>query len=116
MKKEEYSKRWREANPKKVLVTAQEQCRKGGKHYVKHLKYLTTGIPKKKQNIRRKHANQYRTIKEIIAPKSQIHHEWIPGTAEYIGVALVETKPHRYGIIDVIKILEGKITLFKERK
>ena len=31
--------------------------------------------------------------------------------AEYRGLALVDAKPHRYGIIDVILILDGKITL-----
>ena len=109
-------KKWRENHPDKAKATNQEACCKGGKYYLKHLEYKTTGISGKKARIRTKHANHYRPLKKIIAPESQIHHEWIPGTADFRGVALVESNPHRYGIIDVIQILEGKITLLTEEE
>lgn len=38
------------------------------------------------------------------------------GTAKYTDVALVESNPHQYGYIDVIQILEGKITLLTEKE
>ena len=62
--------------------------------------------------IRSKHSRRWRKFKTLIAPGSELHHEWIPETAEYRGVALVEADQHRRGIIDVIQILEGEITLF----
>lgn len=107
-------RKWREANPDKVVAKNQEIYRKGGKYYEYMLKYLTTGISGKRHSIRAKHGYMYRLFKQIIAPNSAIHHEWIPGTAEYKGVALVEAEAHRHGIIDVIQILEGKITLLTE--
>lgn len=77
------------------------------------IKYGNQG---ERNKIRMKHANQYRPFKQIIAPDSQIHHEWIPETAEFRGVALVEKDQHMHGFIDVIKILEGKITLLSEKE
>lgn len=81
------------------------------KHYREH---QSTGIPGERNSIRNKHRSRYRKYKQIIAPDSQIHHEWIGGTAEYQGMALVEKYQHQYGFIDVIQILEGEITLFSE--
>ena len=110
------SKKYKEEHPEEVKANGQEHCRKGGKRYDKHLEYQRTGISGDKNRIRSKHAHQYRPYKRIIAPDSQIHHEWIPNTAEYTGVALVEADQHQYGIIDVIQILEGKITLLTEEE
>ena len=110
------SNRWRAANPDKVKADRQEVCHKGGKYYEKNLEYQRTGIPGERKRIRMKHGYMYRPYKQIVAPESQIHHEWIPDTADFRGVALVETNPHRYGIIDVIKVLEGGITLFAEKE
>lgn len=107
---------WREANQDKVKANHQESSRKGGKHYEKKLIYQTTGLQGERNKIRATHGRKYRSFKQIIAPGSQIHHEWVPETSEYMGVALVETQPHRYGIIDVIQILEGKITLLSEKE
>lgn len=109
-------KEWCEANPEKVKVHNQERGRKGGKHYLKHLKYKTTGIQGERNHIRNKHWYIYHSFKQIIAPDSQIHHEWVPNTADFRGVALVEKDSHQYGIIDVILILEGEITLFRENE
>ena len=107
---------WQVANHEKVKANSREASRKGGKRYEYMLKYLTTGTPGERARIRTKHGKLWSVFKQIIAPDSQIHHEWIHGTAKYTGVALVESKPHRYGIIDVIKILDGKITLLTEKE
>ena len=105
---------WAAANPDKILAYSQEQCRKGGKFYEKKLEYQHTGLQGERYGIRKKHGRQYRPFKQIIAPNSVLHHEWIPGTARYRGVALVEKDQHMHGFIDVIQILEGKITLLME--
>ena len=72
------------------------------------------GWDKKKDLIRGRHRRYYTPYKQIIAPESQLHHEWIPMTAEYRGVALVEANQHLHGYIDVIQILEGEIMLLTE--
>ena len=108
-------KNWRGTNPKKVKLYRQKYNRKGGNHYIKMLVYQRTGLQRERGKIRRRHAGYYRDIKQA-TPNSQIHHEWIPGTAKYRGVALVETEAHRNGIIKVIKVLEGEITLFAEKE
>jgi hypothetical protein len=110
------SKKYREEHPEEVRVDNQESYRKGGKRYNKTLEYKRTGIPGEKNRIRMKHARLYKPYKAIIAPDSQIHHEWVPETSDYRGVALVEANPHRYGIIDVIQIVDGEITLLTEEE
>ena len=108
-------KKWREDNPDKVKAKNQEGNRKGGKYYEKMLIYKRTGLPGERARIRMKHWKLYHTIKQA-TPNSQIHHEWIPGTAKYRGVALVEKEAHENEIIKVIKVLEGKITIFTEKE
>ena len=112
----QWARDWKAGNPDEVIACSQQQCRKGGKYYEKHLEQQHTGIPGERRKIRCKHGDKYRSFKQIIAPESQIHHEWIPGTAEYTGVALVEKDQHMHGFVDVIKILEGKITLLTEKE
>lgn len=107
---------WRAANPAKVKANHQKHTCKGGKYHERHLEYEHTGLRGERNRIRKRHGKQYRPFKNIIAPESQIHHEWVPGTAEYRGVALVEADQHMHGYIDVIKILDGKITLLTEQK
>jgi hypothetical protein len=109
-------KKYREEHPEEVIANHQEQNRKGGKYYDKKLKDNQTGLQGDRNKIRLKHRNQYRPFKNIIAPESQIHHEWVPTTAEYRGLALVAKDAHQYGIVDVIQILEGKITLLTEEE
>ncbi|MCK4529331.1 hypothetical protein KAW18_18360 [candidate division WOR-3 bacterium] len=109
-------KKWRETHQDKVKVNNQECSRKGGKYYEKGLEYQRTGLQGERHIIRMKHGNKYRPFKQIIAPGSQIHHEWTPETAEYMGVALVEKDQHMHGYVDVIKVLEGKITLLTEKE
>lgn len=108
------NKKYAEEHPEQVIATSQEQNRKGGKYYDKTLEDNRTGLRGDRNKIRLKHRNQYRPFKNIIAPESQIHHEWVPDTSEYRGVALVEAEAHQYGIVDVIEILDGKITLLTE--
>jgi hypothetical protein len=110
------SKKYREENPEKEKAHNHEGSRKGGRRYDKQLKYQHTGLRGDRTAIRRKHAHQYKPYKDIIAPDSQIHHEWVPQTDEYRGVALVEKEQHQYGIVDVIQILDGEITLLTEEE
>ena len=106
---------WREVNPDKVKACNQERGRKGGKFYSALQTYYRSGLPYFRKLIRNKHARLYQDIKQA-TPNSQIHHEWEKGTTKYRGVALVETEAHRHGIIKVIKVLEGEITLFTEKQ
>jgi hypothetical protein len=109
------AKKWRKKHPENQKAVEHEKGRKGGKYYKHMLEYNRTGLQGARRRIRSKHAKQYRPLKEIIAPDSEIHHEWKLDSSEYTGVALVESNPHRYGIIDVIRILDGKITLLTEK-
>ena len=114
----EQNRKWNDEHPKEQKVSHakndHQRNRKGGKYYEKIQSYKRVGVPGKKNRIRTKHGHLYCPFKCIIAPNSQIHHEWIPGTANFRGVALVEAYSHRQGFIDVIQILEGEITLFTE--
>lgn len=110
------NKEYREEHPEEVKAYNNEIGRKCGKHYDKHLKDMQTGLQGARNRIRIKHRTKYKQYKDIIATESQIHHEWIPETAEYRGIALVEKEPHQYGIINVIQILDGKITLLTEEE
>ena len=110
------NKKYAKAHPEVVIAKSQEQGRKGGKHYEAKQEYMRTGIQGEKNKIRGKHGKQYRAYKAIIAQDSQIHHEWVLDTSEYRGVALVEKDAHMHGFIDVIEILEGKITLLTEEQ
>lgn len=122
--KGETDRLWRLNHPEEVKATNQtknqvtnpEINRKGGKYYEKMRKYFSTGIPYERALIRTRHANRYRSYKNIIAPESQIHHEWIPNTSNYRGMALVEKEQHMHGFVDVIQILEGEITLLTEEE
>jgi len=109
-------KKWQEEHQEQVIANHQEGNRKGGRSYAKHLEYTQTGIPGERHKIRTKHGREWKRYKNIIAPESQIHHEWVPKTAKYRGVALVEKDQHMHGIVDVIEILEGKITLLTEEE
>lgn len=106
---------WCEANPEKVRATNQEQNRKGGKRYEDKLKYMRTGLQGERNKVRNKHNVRYRAAKQA-TPNSVLHDEWIYGTAKYRGLALVDKELHQRGIIKVIKVLEGEITLFTEKE
>ena len=117
-KQQQQTRDWRIANPDKVKATNQvsnrEGNRKGGKYYEHTIEHNMSGLPHERKNVRGVHQHRYRNYKRIIAPDSQIHHQWIPNTANYTGVALVEKDQHLHGFIDVIQILEGEITLLTE--
>ena len=109
------TKDWCTLHPDEVKAYSQEQGCKGGKRYGKKLKYQYTGLQGERNKIRYKHWRKYRIIRQA-TPSSQIHHEWIPGTAKYRGVALVDKELHMRGIIKVIKVLEDEITIFTEKE
>lgn len=109
-------RKWRRDKPEEVKVLNHEICRKGGKYYKHYREYQLTGIRHERNLVRQRHATRYQQYKQIIAPESQIHHEWIPETAGFRGVALVEKEQHQHGFIDVIRILEGEITLLTEEE
>ena len=112
------SKQWSAEYPEQVKAHHQEANRKGGKRYEQKRAYMMQGLQHERILVRGKHGYLYKQYKKVIDPEglTQIHHEWLPETANYRGVALVEKEQHRYGVIDVIQILEGEITLFTERK
>ena len=112
----EQSKDWQKAHPIDVQMRSREQHCKGGKYYEKKRLYEMNGIPHARELIRKKHQREWSPCKRIVAPDSQIHHQWVPNTADYTGIALVEKDQHMYGFIDVIQILEGEITLLTEEE
>ena len=107
--------RWKAANQEKVKASHQEQSRKGGKYYDYWREHFMNGLLHERILVRMRHRKQYHGIKEA-TPNTEFHHEWIPGTAKYRGLALVDKEMHRRGIIKVIKLLEGQITLFTEKE
>ena len=102
---------WREKYPERDEKAKNERIHKGGKFYERNLEYQHTGLQQEKHKIRMRHFHKWNLYKGIIAPTSQIHHEWIPGTSNYRGVALVEANKHMHGFIDVIEILDGEILI-----
>jgi hypothetical protein len=109
-----YQREFKIRHPDRAKAHSFQQSRKGGKYYEKSKIYHAIGIPGAKTRIRNNHHYLYAAYKSIIAPDSQIHHEWIPGTADYRGVALVETDQHIHGFVNVIEVLEGEISLLSE--
>ena len=110
------SREWKRTHPEEVKATEHERNRKGGRYYEHNMQHQMNGMPHERALIRMKHGRIYRPYKQIIVPDSQIHHEWIPETADYRGVALVEKDQHIHGFIDIIRILEGEITLLTEEE
>lgn len=111
---------WASNHPEEVIANHikfnPEIGRKGGKYYEQKCKYNLTGLQHERGLVRKKHEYKWSPYKQIIAPCSQCHHQWVPGMAEYTGLALVEKDQHMHGYIDVIQILEGEITLFTEEE
>lgn len=105
---------WYENNPEKVKQRGSEQCRKGGKRYEKMLEYEGIGLRKERSSIRRRDRKRWKRFKDIIASDTEVHHEWIPGTAKYNGIALVDKSEHQHGMINPVLILEGEIKLMEE--
>ncbi|MBE9594622.1 MAG: hypothetical protein IMF19_14215 [Proteobacteria bacterium] len=107
---------WRESNCDKIKAERDGRYRKGGKHYADIVAYFSKGLPRERKKVRSKHQRIWRPYKLIVAPDSQLHHQWQPGSAGYDGVALVEKDQHMHGFVDVLRILEGEITLFTEKE
>jgi hypothetical protein len=131
MKKEEYIKRYgkaayeklrehgqagNKANPEKFAEHKHELSRKGGRYYQKALMRNRMGLRGARRGIPRTHQNKYRPYKKIISQDSQLHHQWIPETSKYTGVALVEADQRMHGFIDVIESSKGNITMFTEKE
>lgn len=108
-------KEWRDANPEVIKFHHAAANRKGGMHYEKRLRENREGLQGDRGRIRRIDGNRFRRYKPFFAKQSQLHHEWIPGTAKYRGIALVEQEQHMRSIIDVFMVLEGEITVFNEQ-
>ena len=107
-------KKYQLTHPERVAENHRASSHKGGKRYAKKQHYKQTGIQGARNKIRTRHAMKWLPFKRIIAPRSQLHHEWLPDSSKYIGVALVEADQHRHGYIEVIKVLEGHITFMRE--
>ena len=110
------NRNWHKANHERVISLNFEQQRKGGRNYEKKQIYNLSGLQGDRHKIRTKHGGMWRQYKRIIAPNSQLHHQWRQESVLFDGVALVERDQHMYGIINVIQILEGEITLFTEEE
>lgn len=108
------NKIWARLHPEAYAVHHRQWQRKGGSHYAQTRIYERTGLRRDRNRIRNRHGKQYRKFKDFFAQDSEMHHQWVSGTARYSGLALVEKDKHQHGYIDVIQILEGKITLFTE--
>lgn len=109
-------KKWEGLNQEKRKAIHQAQGCKMGKHYERHRIYNHTGLQGERNKVRNSHGRRWREYKNIIAPGSQLHHQWLPGKSEYSGLALVEADLHMHGIIDVIQVLDGEITVFTEKE
>lgn len=107
--------KYRDAHQEEIKAYGREQCQKGGKRYNKYLIYKQTGLQGARNIVRNKHSRRWRKYKTIVAPDSQLHHEWVSETSDYRGLAIVEADQHMHGFIDVIEVLEGKITLLSEK-
>lgn len=110
----EKNKEWRAANPEITKFHHNNANRKGGAHYEQRLRQNREGLQGDRGRVRRIDGNHFRKYKKFFAQKSQLHHQWVPGTAEYTGLALVEQDRHMHGYIDVFLILGGEITIFDE--
>jgi hypothetical protein len=108
------TEKWGLSHQKELRAAARERGRNGGKYYEQCRKYKITGLQGVRNKIRGYHNRRWAKYKKFVAHGSQLHHQWAPGSPRYKGVALVEADQHRHGIIDVIRILEGKITMFTE--
>lgn len=110
------SREWHHEHQDRARAFNRECNRKGGKYYEKALAYQNTGLLRERRSVRARGRHHFGKLKRFFAQESQIHHQWIPGTAEYTGMALVEKNQHMHGIIDVICVLDGEITLLTEEQ
>lgn len=109
-----YHKEWPRQHYGRLQEDKKHRGRRGTIYYDSVRAYQRTGVQGERNKVRALHAHRWRKYKTIIAPNSELHHQWLPGSADYTGLAIVETNTHRYGKINVIEILEGEITLLRE--
>lgn len=105
---------WSRKNFKTVKYHHDEANRKGGLHYKQKLKQNSEGLQGDRGRLRRIDGHSFRKYKRFFAQESQLHHQWIRGTANHTGIALVERDQHMHGYIDVLLIFNGEITVFDE--
>ena len=68
---------WAKRNPGKIKTYDRETSHKGGKYYEKHKLAHKEGLPGEKERVRGKHQRMWTPFKRIIAPESQLHHQWV---------------------------------------
>lgn len=116
-KRKTQTREWLKRNPVKARAGVRRWQIKNPKYGIAATaRYTQIGIPRERVLVRGKGRHKWNPYKRIIAPDSQLHHQWVPGTSDYDGLALVEADRHMFGFIDVIEILECKITLFTEKE
>lgn len=75
--------------------TNPEIHRKGGKYYEKKLKYERTGLRGARNRVRDFHCSVIAKYRRFLGSGNcEIHHDWIPDTARYNYIALVEKDDH----------------------
>jgi hypothetical protein len=71
-------------------------------HRLELNEYQCTGLQGERNKIRQADWRKYKHEHAGIPYPVDIHHEWIPGTAQCRGCALVDRKAHRHGIIKIV--------------
>lgn len=110
-REKEYKREWNQTHSEAIKQSHHKRNRKDGKYYQKGLEYERKGLRRQKNLVRHKHSKRWRKYKGNWLTETELHHEWIEGTAKYNGVAIVDKSEHQYGIINPIEILSGEIQL-----
>jgi hypothetical protein len=92
---------WKRTHPIRVKRIARDSYRK---HRQEILNRQCTDTEGMRRSIRAKCGRIWALYKNIIAPGSRLHYEWIPETVEYKCIALVEKDQSQYSFNDVIHI------------
>ena len=77
------------------LNSRKQRMHKGGTHYEKEKEYNRTGLRGERHRIRCIHRKAYRLFKKFFGIDTNIHHEWIPGTAKYRSICVLEVEDHK---------------------
>ena len=85
---------------------------------IERRRYHNNPLHRERHKVRNRDRSKYRPYKRIIDPEGLtcIHHNWIPGTAEYTGKAIVEKDLHQkaHDFVKPILILDDHIELMKD--
>jgi len=98
---------------KRIKEISMNQSRKGGKYYEHMLQYERIGLRRERKIVRNRHRLRWNKHKGNWFTETEIHHEWLEGTANYRGIAIVDKTEHQHGIINPIEILEGTVGLIE---